>query len=183
VTDARFPESLLTSTVYDGLSSDAFRVAVLGTLWAVSQRTDGRLPERALRFLHPDGRRTDCAAELVAAGIWKVNSDGWEIADFLERQTSAAQLAAAEMAREAERANATQRKRDQRAREKAVSSVTTRKDSHARRSRATSQPPTQEGRTGEDRQAGDEGEVLCVVCNEPMLVIEPDQITHPGCAA
>ncbi len=39
----------------------------------------GRSLARALRLLHPDGPRDDCADELVAHGTWTLDADGWRV--------------------------------------------------------------------------------------------------------
>lgn len=110
MTDTRLPEHYLTSPVLDGLTADAFRVFINGLLWSATHGTDGLLPERALRYLHPDGNRPELSAELIAAGLWDHDDDGYHVPDFLKYQTPAAQI-------EQARALARERKRRQRERE------------------------------------------------------------------
>jgi len=110
VTDTRLPEHFLTSPTLDALSSDAFRVYVNGLMWSVTHGTDGLLPERSLRFLHPDGKRPELAAELTTTGLWECDDDGHHVPDFLRYQTPAEQV-------ERSRAFTRERKRRQRDRE------------------------------------------------------------------
>lgn len=110
MTDTRLPEHFLTAPTLDGLSSDAFRVYVNGLMWSVTHGTDGLLPERSLRFLHPEGKRPELAAELVATGLWERDDAGHHVRDFLDFQTPAEQV-------ERARAFTRERKRRQRDRE------------------------------------------------------------------
>lgn len=112
MTDTRLPEHFLTSPTLDGLTSDAFRVYANGLMWSVTHGTDGLIPDRALRLLHPDGRRLELAAELHAAGLWHHDDAGYHVPDFLKYQTPAEQV-------EKARTLARERKRKQRDREAA----------------------------------------------------------------
>jgi hypothetical protein len=110
MTDARIHESILVNDRVDGLSDGAFRVFVMALSWSVSQGTDGVLPQRAFRRLHPDGVRRDLIGELVAHGFLTAKGDGYEIRNFLRYQTPAETV---ERQRELARIRkATQRKRD-----------------------------------------------------------------------
>lgn len=153
MTDTRLPEHFLTSPTLDGLTSDAFRVYVNGLMWSVTHGTDGLLPERSLRFLHPDGKRPEVAVELVAAGLWEHDDAGYHVPDFLRYQTPAEQV-------ERSRAFTRERKRRQRDRECAddpdednlsVSRVTDRVTE-----RVTA-AVTSEDRTGQDRYVAVKG--------------------------
>lgn len=108
MTDTRLPEHFLTSPTLDGLSSDAFRVYVNGLMWSVTHGTDGLLPERALRYLHPDGKRSEQLTELVTARLWEHDDAGYHVPDFLKYQTPATQI---------EKARATDRERKRIARQ------------------------------------------------------------------
>lgn len=92
MTDTRLPEAWLTDPVIDALSSDALRIHFLGLMWSNANGTDGLIPDRALRYLHPDSRRQDCLDELIAARLWQTQSNGHGIVDFLRYQTSAAEM-------------------------------------------------------------------------------------------
>jgi hypothetical protein len=93
VTDTRLPEHYLTSATLDGLSDPAFRVYINGLMWSVTHGTDGGVPRRSLRWLHPDATATGPAVvELAAAGLWTKCVDGWSIPDFLRHQSSATEV-------------------------------------------------------------------------------------------
>lgn len=51
--------------------------------WASASQTEGRLPKRLLRVLHPDVSQKE-ADELVKVGLWEDRGDYWQIHDFLE---------------------------------------------------------------------------------------------------
>lgn len=87
--DARVPERALTDACLDGLSDAAYRIWVAGLVYAVGQSSDGRIPRRALRLLHPDGARLDLANELVECGVWKLDGDGWLNLRYQPDQTTA----------------------------------------------------------------------------------------------
>ncbi len=96
MTDTRLPEAWLTDPVLDALSSDAIRVFFFGLMWSNTNGTDGVIPERVLRLLHPDGKRQDCVEELVAARLWRVQQSAgtYRVVGFLDHQTSAAEMEA-----------------------------------------------------------------------------------------
>jgi hypothetical protein len=109
--DARIPERALTDPVLDGLSDAAYRVWVAGLAYSVGQNSDGLIPARALRLLHPDGPRSDLARELVARGVWTVNGDGWRNLRHQDAQTTAADV---ERLREQARERQAKHRRQQR---------------------------------------------------------------------
>ncbi len=92
MTDTRLPESWLTNAVIDALSSDALRVHFLGLMWSNANGTDGLIPDRALRYLHPDGKRQDCLDELTAANLWQQETGGHRVIGFLDSQTPADEM-------------------------------------------------------------------------------------------
>lgn len=57
--------------------------------WAAAQPDDGYIPGFMLAAL--DGKPRE-AAELVSAGLWKPEVEGWRFHDWLEFQPSAAQV-------------------------------------------------------------------------------------------
>jgi hypothetical protein len=119
MTDARLAPSFLTNPTVEGLSSDAFRVYVNGLVWSATHRTDGALPERCLRLLHPDGPQREAVADLLAVGLWQLAVDGYLIRNFLKYQSSAEQLADADVTRAEKRRADRERQRLSRARRKA----------------------------------------------------------------
>lgn len=162
MTDTRWPEHWLTDPVMDALSDPAYRVFGNGLMWSVRAGTDGAIPGRALRFLHPDaGLAGRAAAELVACGRWTTTADGWVILGFLDHQSSAAEI-------EDARAEARDKKRRQRAGVEKQhvrgdhSGCTTENCSTLRPEgrppgRAEGRPPgVPEDRTGQDSTKGDQ---------------------------
>jgi len=146
VTDTRLPEHYLTSPTLDALTSDAFRVYVNSLIWSNAHGTDGVLPTRALRLLHPDGTRHDLADELVAVGLLEQSDDGYTVRDFLTYQSSAKSVETArELARDRKRR---QREREQ---EEALSRVT---DPVTSRGTSRGRPEDRTG-TGQDSPKGD----------------------------
>lgn len=103
MTDARHPERWLVDRRIQRLSADDYRTYSMSLIWAVSNRTDGRLcPEDLSSIPH---FKVEQAQSLVDSGLWSKDDDDWIIEEYLLTQTSRAQLEAAENARvrEAER--------------------------------------------------------------------------------
>ncbi|NKY19955.1 hypothetical protein [Tsukamurella spumae] len=82
-------------------SDEAFRSYCLALMWSVSNRTDGVLLPDDLNLI--PGFRRGTPSELVAAGLWTPQSQGWLITDYENTQTTRAQLEAADRARVHER--------------------------------------------------------------------------------
>lgn len=115
MTDTRLAESFLTNPKTDALSDAGFRVYVLALVWSTTHGTDGFVPGRALRYLHPEGSDQSLVDELVKARLWEPFSGGWNIHDFLTYQTPAALKQQLDEARKQQRAKDAERKRNQRA--------------------------------------------------------------------
>lgn len=67
------------------LSDAAHRLYVDTLNWAVGNLTDGRVPDYLPNVCLPHGNlktRRAAAGELVAAGLWTLNGNGWVIHDF-----------------------------------------------------------------------------------------------------
>ena len=116
MTDARLHMTFLTNHKVDGISDAAFRVYVNSIVLGSSQETNGHIPRRSLRLLHPEADLRASAAELEAARLWEPHGDGdgWQVHDFLDYQTPREQLARA-------RANDRERKARERERKSARS--------------------------------------------------------------
>jgi hypothetical protein len=94
VTDARLPGHFLNMPRFDELSDAAVRVLVCSLMWSAEQGTDGAIPARYLRLLHPDGKRPEAFAELVRAGFWQESDFGYEMPGWSTwlRQSTAEQV-------------------------------------------------------------------------------------------
>ncbi len=110
MTDARYPESWLNDRRIVRLSDAGHRLFVTALAWSASNRTDGLIEPDDLELLPRVDRST--ADELTAAGLWTREADGWHIADFIDTQSTRAQLEALDRKRHHER----ERKAAQRAR-------------------------------------------------------------------
>lgn len=148
MTDARLAPSFLTNPKIDAMTDAAFRVYTLGLVWSVAHGTDGEIPGRALRYLHPDGPEKSVVDELVACGRWEPQSDGWRIHDFLDYQTPADVVKQLAEERKQQRAGDAERKRRQRAKPAGKSTVAADVTSDVT---ADVTPEIQGGHTGQDR--------------------------------
>lgn len=82
MTDARLRSSWLGLMLFDDLSDAAWRVFTGGLMWSAEQGTDGFIPRRYVRTLHPDGENPEAVAEIAAAGLWEVTDAGVQFADW-----------------------------------------------------------------------------------------------------
>lgn len=73
-----------------GLSDAAFRAYITGLCYSGRHLTDGDIPTGALRTI---GTRK-AAQELETCGLWQRTDHGWTIRDYLEYQTSRAEVEA-----------------------------------------------------------------------------------------
>lgn len=85
MTDARLPGRWLTDPVMDGLSDRAWRTFTGALMWSNEAGTDGHVPARALRFLHPLGVDQATASEMVAAGLWTQGEASFTVCDWKKR--------------------------------------------------------------------------------------------------
>ena len=89
--DARLPAEWLGSLRIDKLSDRAFRVLAGALMWCNGHGTDGAVPARYTKYLHPDGDDLDAFDELEASGLWCRVEDGYILAgwsDDLHQSTS-----------------------------------------------------------------------------------------------
>lgn len=78
-----------------GLSHQAFRLYVLALNWSVGSLTDGEIPTAMVGMFLPNDTkavRSRAAGELVSAGLWHENTDGWSVHDFGEYQPTSASM-------------------------------------------------------------------------------------------
>ncbi|PPF32275.1 hypothetical protein C5B93_15895 [Rathayibacter sp. AY1A2] len=58
-------------------------------MWSAEQGTDGRIPIRSLRLLHPEGTDPKAVAELVQAQFWERNTDHVQVLNWAQTQSLA----------------------------------------------------------------------------------------------
>ncbi|MSW40985.1 MAG: hypothetical protein F2842_02110 [Actinobacteria bacterium] len=76
-----------------GLSDSAFRLLVESLVWCNRLLTDGAVSAASLTSISRRGRMK-VADELVAAGLWDEDEDGWTVVDFHEDQPTREQVQA-----------------------------------------------------------------------------------------
>lgn len=166
MTDARFPDRWLFDIRLANLSDSEFRSFAMAMIWAVGTRTDGHVPQAALKLI--PGFSPGSVSALVGQGLWipRAAGEGWDIAEFIGTQTSRSDLEVLERARRADR----EKKRRQRAAKAYRSSES------QGQSPGTNEGTTQE-RTGEERTGKDGGEVSWPVAripDSPELWLNPE---------
>jgi len=82
MTDSRLREEWLGNMKFDGLSDAAWRVFTNGLIWCNKNGTDGFVPNRYLKHLHPDGEQPAAYRELEDESIWKLGELGAFYADW-----------------------------------------------------------------------------------------------------
>lgn len=92
--DARLPAEWLGTIRIDNLSDRAFRILAGALMWCNGQGTDGSIPGRYTRYLHPDRNDEAAFGELVDAGIWTRVEDGYFLDGWSTdlRQSTAAEV-------------------------------------------------------------------------------------------
>ena len=78
----------------DDLSDRAFRVLAGALMWCNGQGTDGEIPARYTKYLHPDGDDAEAFDELARAGIWRRSDAGFILSGWSDelRQSTAAEV-------------------------------------------------------------------------------------------
>lgn len=87
MTDARLPGRWLTDPNLEALSDRLWRVHTGALMWSAEQGTDGLIPRRTLRLLHPDAATSADASTLVSAGLWAVEGDAFRVLDWENSQS------------------------------------------------------------------------------------------------
>jgi hypothetical protein len=111
--DARIKGEWLGTMRFDDLSDTAWRVFTSALMWSVENGTDGTIPTRYLRRLHPNGEQPVAFEQLAVADLWAATADGFELTDWdgALGQSTASQVATY-------KANGMKRARDYRERER-----------------------------------------------------------------
>lgn len=110
MTDARLRGEWIGKIKFDNLTDTAWRVFTTGLLWSAEQGTDGHIPTRYLRTLHPDGEKPAAVRELAQAGLWETSANGVQFIDWAGKLGQSTAL-------EVETAKAQARERQRRYRE------------------------------------------------------------------
>jgi hypothetical protein len=94
--DARLRDSWLGEMRFDALSDVSWRVFTSALMWSVKNGTDGYIPPRYLKHLHPDGEQSSANEELARANLWLPTKDGYQLTGWHEGlgQSTAAELTA-----------------------------------------------------------------------------------------
>ncbi|TQO20323.1 hypothetical protein FB472_1954 [Rhodoglobus vestalii] len=111
--DARIKGEWLNAMRFDALSDESWRVFTGALMWSAENGTDGVIPKRYLRMLHPDGEQPAAFNEMEVAGLWAATNDGYHLDDWdgALGQSTASQVATY-------KANGLKRARDYRERER-----------------------------------------------------------------
>lgn len=84
MTDSRLPGRWLIDPTMDGLSDRAWRTFTGSLMWSNEAGTDGAVPARQLRLVHPLGVDATTTQELVDAGLWSRTGDGIRVENWVE---------------------------------------------------------------------------------------------------
>ena len=77
------------------LSDKAFRLHLMALLWCARNTTDGAISALGMRLSSANAllaRPNRVVQQLVSAGLWEPNGDGWHIHHYLEYNPSRAEL-------------------------------------------------------------------------------------------
>lgn len=110
--DARLRAAWLGQMRFDDLSDTAWRVFTGALMWSVENGTDGLIPARYTRYLHPDGDQPAAFDELADAEIWTATPAGFQLTGW---DTDLGQSTAEQIEKYREDARERQRKRRERA--------------------------------------------------------------------
>ena len=119
MTDARIPERWLSNSRLARLSDAHYRAFITALVWAVANRTDGVIEPEDLGLIPQFA--PNAVKLFVDAGLWTPLGRGWLITEFMETQTSRAQLQHLDQKRVKER----EKKARQRAANRATMSADT----------------------------------------------------------
>jgi hypothetical protein len=75
MTDARLRGEWVSSMKFDALSDKAWRMFTGALMWSAENGTDGFIPDRYSKRLHPDGSDIHAEKELMDAGLWSKTRD------------------------------------------------------------------------------------------------------------
>lgn len=110
--DARLRSEWLTKINFMELSDAAWRVFTGALMWAVGNGTDGEIPKRYLRWVHPSGEiQPQAVDEITRAGLWTETPATYQ---FVGWDTTLGQSTAQQIEKYREDARIRQQRRRQR---------------------------------------------------------------------
>lgn len=115
MSDARLRSEWLGQMRFDDLSDTAWRIFTSALMWSVGNGTDGVIPKRYLRYLHPEGVKPEANVEIVQAGLWTEQGDAFVLIDWAG---ALGQSTAEQIEKYRDDARERQRRRRERARER-----------------------------------------------------------------
>jgi hypothetical protein len=151
MTDARFPERWLMDRRLDQLNDHDFRSFAYSLMWSVSNQTDGVIEESDFARIPRFDPKS--VGALVAVEVWAVTENKWgeicwQVADFVDTQTSRDDLVSLRKARAAN----TEKQRRRRARRAEETDVPGYVQGY--RNRGTAQDRLGQARTGPEDTEG-----------------------------
>ena len=81
--DARLQSHWLNNPDFDELHDASWRVFTGALLWCNGRGTDGRIPTRYVRMLHPEGDQPAACNQLLQLGFWTKVDDGYQLVDWV----------------------------------------------------------------------------------------------------
>lgn len=168
------------------LSDAAFRTHVEGLLWTMRRETDGHLAERDVRRFAETADPAGAVQELIEHGLWRSEQGGYVVLHHMEHQPERRVI-------EARRAAAADRQTRRRRKDAGLTMPVSQRESRGESRRDITRDPGRDG-PGQDRALRREAPEAasawptvtqpgstCIVCDEPMTVVEQGQTTHPTC--
>jgi hypothetical protein len=85
MTDARVPDQWLGKPEFDAMSDETWRVFIGALQWSNRNGTDGKIPNRYLKFLHPDGEKPKAIEWLIKNGFCAAQADSLQFLEWEKR--------------------------------------------------------------------------------------------------
>jgi hypothetical protein len=84
MSDSRLPDSWLGNPRFDEMSDETWRVWCGGLMWSNRHGTDGLIPKRYLKVLHPDGEKRGAASWLSSKGFWLESGENYAFTEWVK---------------------------------------------------------------------------------------------------
>jgi hypothetical protein len=85
MTDARVPDHWLGKPEFDAMSDETWRVFIGALQWSNRHGTDGKIPNRYLKTLHPDGEKPKAIEWLSKNGFCVSQADSLQLLEWEKR--------------------------------------------------------------------------------------------------